>query len=406
MTRSRQQAVPRVEVRREEPPRGRLDRPSVPRWRGGMPDKLNLFWGLLEIRRDPDGDEHVRLFWGLLDIRTRQRPAFEGDGGSPQERAEERVEALRAVVVFGSLGIGFAWLAWVADRSFWEGIFSVASALLIALSGGHLLMLFAERFRPHFLREETERQRSRSRDERVTAGRHARDLQELTASIAHEIRNPITAAKSLVQQMGEDPNAEDNMEYATVALQELERVERSVSHLLRFARDEDVALQEVRLDEVVERALGVLAERADKEGVEIRFEADAPGEMSGDPEQLRRVVLNLLGNALDVLRDAPSARSAQAAPRIDVQMGDDLAGREVWLRVRDNGPGIPAEQQERIFRPFHTSKASGTGLGLAIMRKIVDAHGGSIEVGDAPGGGAEFLLTFPKRNGEDEAEAG
>ena len=400
MTRPSQQAVPRVEARREATPSGRSERPPVPRWRGGMPEKLSLFWGLLDIRRDSDGDEHVGLFWGLLDMRTRRRPAFEQDGGSPQERAEERVDALRAAVILGSLGMGFAWLAWGADKSFWEGVFSVASALLIALGGGQVLLLFAERFRPRFLREETERQRSLGRDERGMAGRHARDIQELTASIAHEIRNPITAAKSLVQQMGEDPTAEDNVEYATVALEELERVERSVSHLLRFARDEDVALHEIRLDEVVDRALGVLAERADKDGVEIRFEADAPGEMSGDPEQLRRVVINLLGNALDALRDA-----ASAAPRIDMQLGDDLAGREVWLRVRDNGPGIPAEQQEQIFRPFHTSKDSGTGLGLAITRKIVDAHGGSIEVGDAPGGGAEFLLTFPKRSEEGEAEA-
>ena len=399
MTRRRQHAVPRVEVRPQVEPRSDSapGQVAMPRWRGGLPDKLNLFWGLLEIRRDPDGDEHIGLFWGLLDMRSRRRPQV-ADGGSPEERVEERVDTLRAAAVFGSLGLGFAWLAWVSDKSLWDGLFTVLSALLMALAAGQGLLLFAERLRPWFVREEFDRQRSRSRDERAMAGRHARDIQELTASIAHEIRNPITAAKSLVQQMGEDPNAEDNMEYATVALEELERVERSVSHLLRFARDEDVARHEIRLDEVVDSALGVLAERADKQGVEIRFEADAPGEMSGDPEQLRRAVLNLVGNALDALNESPSAR-------IDMQMGDDLAGREVWLRVRDNGPGIPAEEQERIFRPFHTSKASGTGLGLAITRKIVDAHGGSIEVGDAPAGGAEFLLTFPKRKEEEAPDS-
>jgi signal transduction histidine kinase len=233
--------------------------------------------------------------------------------------------------------------------------------------------------------------RDRAR-KRTMAGRHARDIQELTASIAHEIRNPITAAKSLVQQMGEDPNADDNVEYASVALEELERVERSVSHLLRFARDEDVALHAVRLGEVVEGALAMLAERADKEGVELRHELDTDGELEGDPEQLRRVVLNLVGNSLDALHDANTA-----SPRVDVQLGDDLSGSEVWLRVRDNGPGIPADERARIFRPFHTSKTAGTGLGLAITKKIVEAHEGSIEVEAGPGGGAEFLVTLPKQ---------
>src|SRR5262249_57733345 len=77
---------------------------------------------------------------------------------------------------------------------------------------------------------------------RALEGRHARSLEELSASIAHEIRNPITAAKSLVQQMEEDPRGAENVEYARVALAELERVERSVSHLLRFARGEETQL--------------------------------------------------------------------------------------------------------------------------------------------------------------------
>ena len=385
MAHTREPPAPRVEAR--EPAGG-----SLPRMLGGMPNKLELFWGLLTIRRDEGGDEKISVFWGLLEVRTRRRLQVEPGKESPAQRAEQRVEAMRAAALFGSLGLGFAFLTLVSDRGFWWGAFGILSALLLALAGGQLLLVFAERFRPRFLREEMDRDRA---SKRTLAGRHARDIQELTASIAHEIRNPITAAKSLVQQMGEDPNAEDNVEYASVALAELERVERSVSHLLRFARDEDVALHAVRLGEVVEGALAMLVERADKEGVELRHELDTDGELEGDPEQLRRVVLNLVGNSLDALRDANTA-----SPRIDVQLGDDLSGSEVWLRVRDNGPGIPADERERIFRPFHTSKDAGTGLGLAITKKIVEAHEGSIEVDAGPGGGAEFLVTLPKLRAE------
>ena len=93
-----------------------------------------------------------------------------------------------------------------------------------------------------------------SRNRRELEDRHARNLEHLSASIAHEIRNPITAAKSLLQQMGEDPHSHENVEYAHVALQELERVERSISHLLRYARDEELRPQ--RAAPRRDRALG------------------------------------------------------------------------------------------------------------------------------------------------------
>ncbi len=86
----------------------------------------------------------------------------------------------------------------------------------------------------------------------------------------------------------------------------------------------------------------------------------------------------------------------QGDPRIDVEMGENLAGTEVWVRVADNGPGIDPDALEKMWSPFYTSKAAGTGLGLAICRKITEAHGGRIEVESQPGAGAVFVLTFPK----------
>jgi len=232
-------------------------------------------------------------------------------------------------------------------------------------------------------------------------GRHARSLEELSASIAHEIRNPITAAKSLVQQMGEDPTARDNVEYANVALGELERVERSISHLLRFARDEDVRSTEVRMAEILDSALETFRERAARSQVELIRQFDSEGRMYGDAEKLRRVAINLVGNAIDSLEESQVEKAT-----VEVAMGENLAGTEVWIRVRDNGPGIEGPDPERLFTPFFTSKTGGTGLGLAITKKLVDAHGGSIEVISEPGRGAEFVLTFPKspsRNGQEES---
>ena len=254
-------------------------------------------------------------------------------------------------------------------------------------------LLVEPRVRERFLAGEVRHRVSAGLREEQSAleDRHARSLEELSASIAHEIRNPITAAKSLVQQMEEDPRASENVEYARVALAELERVERSVSHLLRFAREEETELAPLRLCDVVDSALASLGERATRSGIAITREVDCPGELMGDAEKLRRVVINLVANAIEALEAAKTPE-----PRIEVAVGEDLARSHVWLRVRDNGPGIDADVLERSFRPFASGKPGGTGLGLAITRKVVEAHGGAIEAGSAPGRGAQFLVVLPR----------
>jgi signal transduction histidine kinase len=317
---------------------------------------------------------------------------------SPEERvlwdarqqAERKVRLTRDLVKYGSItilllifvppvgvGLGIFW-GWKYFRRTYR-------------------TLVEPRMRERFVREEVEKQvhAELARERQDLEGEHARSMQELSASIAHEIRNPITAAKSLVQQMEEDPAAKVNVEYARVALEELSRVERSVAHLLRFARDEDVRHGELRLAEIVDSALESFRDRADRAGIEMRCELDTIGPMAGDPEKLRRVVINLVGNAFDALEG-----SGKPGGRIDVKLGENLAGTEVWLQVADDGPGMGDDARARLFTPFYTSKQTGTGLGLPICKKIVEAHDGSIEVSSEPGRGTEFLLTFPKRLSE------
>jgi two-component system, sporulation sensor kinase D len=149
----------------------------------------------------------------------------------------------------------------------------------------------------------------------------------------------------------------------------------------------------------LDSALETFRERSEREGVEIVRRFDCEGWLQGDAEKLRRVAINLVGNAMDSLGSLASAE----APRIEVSLGENLAGSEVWLRIADNGQGIDVQTREKIFHPFFTSKEHGTGLGLPITKKIVEAHGGSVEVAASPLGGAEFILTFPKseaRRGE------
>ncbi len=283
-------------------------------------------------------------------------------------------------------------------------------ALILGLTWGVTLamrafsLFVADGLRDRWVAQEVDEQvrQQVSLQRRAMEAERTRSMEELSASIAHEIRNPITAAKSLVQQMGEDPASSENVEYAAVALEELERVERSVAHLLRYGREESLKRQPVELSAVVEDALTLLAERIQSLGVEVIRDFDEVGTLSADYDMLRRLFLNLIGNALDafeeVRRVADSHESAQH-PTLSISLGESLARTEVWVRVADNGPGMDAETREQVFRPFFTSKERGTGLGLALARKLVEAHDGQIELHSAPGEGTEFLITLPRRAG-------
>jgi len=238
-------------------------------------------------------------------------------------------------------------------------------------------------------------QRSALRERRNLEDKHARSLHELSASIAHEIRNPITAAKSLVQQVGEDPTSAQSVGYARVALEELDRVERSIAHLLRFAREEELEIIAIDLHTVLESALETLRERIDSLGVHVTREIETDGRTRGDAERLRRVFINLIANALDALEEV-----ATPSPCIEILAGDNLAGSELWVRVRDNGPGLTPEALAQVFSPFYTSKEAGTGLGLALAKKVIEVHGGSLEATSTPGSGAEFVVSLPRHDAE------
>jgi len=238
-----------------------------------------------------------------------------------------------------------------------------------------------ERFFDPAVERELRRERASMRTEKQAS------IDELSSSIAHEIRNPIAAAKSLVQQMGEDPTSVENVEYARVALSELDRVEHRVSHLLKYAKEEDYRFELVNLASVVDSALTQLRAKLDAAKVAVARNYISGPTVQADAEKLRQVFVNVLDNALDALATIPEGR------RVDLFL--ENGDRRATVRVRDNGCGIPPEKLERIFNPFFTTKETGTGLGMAISKKIVEAHQGSIEAASEVGRGSEFRVTLP-----------
>lgn len=214
-------------------------------------------------------------------------------------------------------------------------------------------------------------------------------IDELSSTIAHEIRNPIAAAKSLVQQMGEDPHSVENVEYAKVALEELDRVERRISHLLKYAKEEDYTFAPVNLATVVDAALTQMRAKLDAAKVGVVRNYIAGPTVLADGEKLRQVFANIVDNAIDALDTVVEGR------RIELYIENGTRAAAATVRVRDNGCGIPTDKIERIFNPFFTTKEKGTGLGMAISRKIVEAHEGTIDVVSEVGRGTEFLVTLP-----------
>src|SRR5437667_8083592 len=267
----------------------------------------------------------------------------------------------------------YPWFIWPA-LGWGIGLFSH----WMAVFGSHLVR---ERYFDPAVERELRRERATMQTEKQAS------IDELSSSIAHEIRNPIAAAKSLVQQMGEDPTSVENVEYAKVALEELERVEHRVSHLLKYAKEEDYSFALVNLANVVDSALTQLRAKLDSAKVAVSRNYIAGPTVKADAEKLRQVFANVVDNAIDALATIPEGR------RIDLFL-ENGNGRAT-VRVRDNGCGIAPENGERHLNPFFTTKPQGTGLGMAISKKIVEAHQGGIEVTSDVGRGTEFTVTLP-----------
>jgi signal transduction histidine kinase len=346
--------------------------------------------------------ERARRDRGERRAERRESRSSRRDGEREQLTPEEAAYREAKAVANRKIGFLFHFVPYAFTCLFLLMVAGFRVAFIVALSWGigvacHAFAVVAPTLRKRMVDGEVQRQlQGTVREERRSlASEHVRQLEELSASIAHEIRNPITAAKSLVQQLGEDTGSPVNVEYARVALEELDRVERSISHLLRYAREEGLRPVETDLREVVDAALETLRERIAQLGVRVERDLAETAHLKADPEKLRRVVINLVANALDALEDAGTRQ-----PQLWVAAGENLAGTEVWLRVRDNGPGMDPAAREQAFRPFHTSKPDGTGLGLPITKKLVEAHGGSIELHSSEGVGTEFAIVLPKRGVE------
>jgi two-component system sensor histidine kinase HydH len=210
---------------------------------------------------------------------------------------------------------------------------------------------------------------------------------QLAAGVAHELRNPLTSIKMLVQAQREETEATGiPAEDLNVIELEIRRMERCLQSFLNFARPPKLERRPIEVRQIIDRTLALIGGRARKQNVAVTFSRpDFPVIVDADGEQIQQLLVNLVLNSLDVL---------PRGGRLEIELDSPDRG-QVELRVRDTGPGIAPDFAPRLFQPFVSSKETGLGLGLVISRRIAEGHGGTLKAENQAGGGACFRTRLP-----------
>ncbi len=219
---------------------------------------------------------------------------------------------------------------------------------------------------------------------------HLAAIGQFAAGLAHELRNPLTSIKLLVQA-AEERQAGLAGRDLEVLEEEIERLETLLQGFLDFARPPSLQKQAVDVWELIQQTADFARRRGAQNEVQILCDMTDDGTiLQADIQQLRQVLLNLLLNAIDAQPDG-------GVVSVGFRSLDSAERPEVVIEIADQGPGLPTELGERIFEPFVSTKETGMGLGLSVCRRIVESHDGSIEAGNGPEGGAVFRVHLPVR---------
>jgi two-component system sensor histidine kinase HydH len=226
----------------------------------------------------------------------------------------------------------------------------------------------------------------RQMENEVTRSRHLNSIGSLAAGVAHEIRNPLSSIKGFAVYFKErlSGNKEDE-QTADVMIAETERLNRVISQLIEFARPLELKKEKVQFVELVQHTIKLIAADAQKNKISVKV--DAAAEMPAvevDPDKIKQVLLNIFLNSLAALKEGGKLT-------IELSRGTD----NLTVIISDNGAGIEKMDLPKIYDPYFTSKPAGTGLGLAVVQKIMEAHGGRINVESTARKGTKVFLYFP-----------
>jgi len=216
-------------------------------------------------------------------------------------------------------------------------------------------------------------------------------LGQLTAGLAHEIRNPLVAIRTFTQLLPERYNDKEFREgFQATALKEVDRICGLVNNLLSFARPSTPKISKEDVNEIIEGISRILETEAKEKEVQTfrRLTPDLP-EVFIDNEQIKQVSMNIILNAIQAIE---SSGVIEISTRL---ISNNESEQFVQIAIRDSGPGIPEDDLENIFNPFFTTKKEGSGLGLSISNQIIKEHNGHILVKSKVGFGTTFFINLP-----------
>ncbi len=229
---------------------------------------------------------------------------------------------------------------------------------------------------------------------RIHQAEKLNSLGQLAATMSHEIKNPLSSIKAIVQVMYENSGSSDRADLALV-LEEVDRLQQILQKLLSFARPSAAAAEEVDMAQTVRDVLSLLAHQARQAGVELNAELAEVPHLMAKLQAVREIVFNLVLNAVQACPSGGRVDVGLSLNRLPARRRGRNAKPTITLTVSDSGEGVPEALRSRIFEPFYTSKTIGAGLGLAIVKRNVEELGGSITVSESPQGGALFTVHLP-----------
>ncbi|HLO41147.1 MAG TPA: HAMP domain-containing sensor histidine kinase [Phycisphaerales bacterium] len=251
--------------------------------------------------------------------------------------------------------------------------------------------------------------RARDAERRAKDAERLADLGAMTSGLAHEIKNPLSTIGLNAQLLAEgieDASLDEETRGRLIRRvgslrREVERLRGTLSDFLQFAGELRLSRGPADLAQVVDELADFFLPQAEHHGVRMRAEAAGPLWTSIDVPLVKQAILNLLLNAVQAMSPGGSAVPAGTDGRpkeliLRAHPGKDPGGTPiVQLHVIDTGPGIPPEAKEKMFQPYFTTKSGGTGLGLPTTRRLIEAHGGRLEVYTELGQGTDFTITLP-----------
>ena len=247
--------------------------------------------------------------------------------------------------------------------------------------------LLSEKLKKSYSKLHKETQLLIEAEEQLSTSQKFSALGQLSTSLAHEIKNPLSSIKGTAEiLLDEFPEGHPKREFAEILLKETSRLNSTVEEVLQYSRGQGGTKTAIEpATQVINQVVRLLSSQIRKKNITLTTSlAPAGDDFHLDGRRLSQVFLNIILNAIDVV---PKGGTITI----------DLHGEEegISIAIADNGPGIPAAEREAIFTPFVTNKEDGTGLGLSISRKIVETYGGSLAVADSEMGGACFNIRLP-----------